>query len=117
MPPRMRTQSAGRPAAESLERGTGVRVGRGGRGRRPREACNPKEYNGKGGDVVLTRWIEKIENVHEMQNLESELWNHAMVGAGHAAYADRFYELARLVKHLVTPKSKMIEMFVYGLAP
>ncbi|GKG13757.1 hypothetical protein Tco_0350717, partial [Tanacetum coccineum] len=26
----------------------------------------------------------------EMQKLESELWNHAMVGAGHAAYTDRF---------------------------
>ncbi|GJX82492.1 putative reverse transcriptase domain-containing protein [Tanacetum coccineum] len=31
---------------------------------------------------------------HEMQNLQSELWNHAMVGAGHAAYTDRFHELA-----------------------
>ncbi|GJT27095.1 reverse transcriptase domain-containing protein [Tanacetum coccineum] len=216
MPPRMRTQSAGRPAAESLGGGTGERVGRGGRGRRPREegvngnveganrgapdfstiiaqqlqnllpamlaqvsnrgnvgnqngnvvnenvqenvgnvivngnrvgcsykeflACNPKEYDGKGGVVVLTRWIEKMEYVHdmsgcsvdqkvkytagsfvgkaltwwnsqirmlgrevaismpwndfkfmliqefcpsiEMQKLESELWNHAMVGAG-----------------------------------
>ncbi|GJS12310.1 hypothetical protein Tco_0369106 [Tanacetum coccineum] len=39
MPPRMRTQSAGRPTAESLGGGTGVRVGRGGRGRRPKE-CN-----------------------------------------------------------------------------
>ncbi|GJS82652.1 reverse transcriptase domain-containing protein [Tanacetum coccineum] len=46
-------------------------------------ACNPKEYDGKGGVVVLTRWIEKMN--HEMQKLESELWNHAMVGAGHAA--------------------------------
>nr|GEX56526.1 hypothetical protein [Tanacetum cinerariifolium] len=26
-------------------------------------ACNPKEYDGKGSDVVLTRWIKKIENV------------------------------------------------------
>nr|GEV33978.1 hypothetical protein [Tanacetum cinerariifolium] len=220
MPPRMRTRSAGRPAAESLGGGTGVRVDRGGRGRRPREgndehiddlngqgnnqgmganegisgvngnveganggapdfstiiaqqlqdllpamlaqvgnqgnvgnqndnvvnenvqendrnvlvngnrvgcshkeflACNLKEYDGKGGVVVLTRWIENIENVqdmsgysidqkmkytagsfveefcpsHEMQKLESELWNHAMVGAGHAAYTDRFHELA-----------------------
>ncbi|GJU10485.1 putative reverse transcriptase domain-containing protein [Tanacetum coccineum] len=117
-------------------------------------ACNPKEYDGKGGVVVLTRWIEKMESVHdmsgcsidqkvkytagsfvgkaltwwnsqirtlsrevavsmswndfkfmmiqefcpshEMQKLESELWNHAMVGAGHAAYTDRFHELARL---------------------
>ncbi|GJZ80488.1 hypothetical protein Tco_0645482 [Tanacetum coccineum] len=166
MPPRMRTRSAGRPAAESLGGGTGVRVGRGGRGRRPREgndervddlngqgndqgiganggvegvngnvegvnggapdfstiiaqqlqnllpamlaqvgnqgnvgnqngnvvnenvqenvgnvivngnrvgcsykeflACNPKEYDGKGGAVVLTRWIEKMESVHDM---------------------------------------------------
>ncbi|GKE94545.1 hypothetical protein Tco_1579400, partial [Tanacetum coccineum] len=27
-------------------------------------ACNPKEYDGKEGVVVLTRWIEKMENVH-----------------------------------------------------
>ncbi|GJZ42973.1 putative reverse transcriptase domain-containing protein [Tanacetum coccineum] len=26
-------------------------------------ACNPKEYNGKGGAIALTRWIEKMENV------------------------------------------------------
>nr|GFC20413.1 reverse transcriptase domain-containing protein [Tanacetum cinerariifolium] len=53
---------------------TGVRVGRGGRGRRPREgcsykeflACNPKEYNGKGGAIVLTRWIENMENVKDI---------------------------------------------------
>ncbi|GKD43108.1 hypothetical protein Tco_1267753, partial [Tanacetum coccineum] len=143
MPPRMRTRSAGRPAAESLGGGTGVRVGRGGRGRRLKEgsnervddlnsqgndqglranggikgvngniervngvgnqgnvgnhngnvvnenvqenignvivngnrvgcsykeflAYNLKEYDGKGGAVVLTRWIEKIESVHDM---------------------------------------------------
>ncbi|GKE49452.1 hypothetical protein Tco_1480710, partial [Tanacetum coccineum] len=40
-----------------------------------------------------------------------------MVGAGHAAYIDRFHELARLVPHLVTPESRMIERYVYGLAP
>ncbi|GKD90168.1 hypothetical protein Tco_1365675 [Tanacetum coccineum] len=194
------TRSAGRPAAESLGGGTGVRVGRGGRGRSPREgnvervddlnepltrhvsnqgnvgnqndnvvneniqenvrnvlvngnrvgcsykeflACNPKEYDGKGGVIVLTRWIEKIESVHDMsgcsvdqkvkytagsfvgkaltchkmQNLETELWNHAIVRAGHATYTDRFHELARLVPHLVTPESRMIERYVYGLAP
>ncbi|GJX02485.1 reverse transcriptase domain-containing protein [Tanacetum coccineum] len=130
-------------------------------------ACNPKEYDGKGGVVVLTRWIEKMEFVqdmsgcsidqkvkytagsfvgkaltwwnsqirtlsrevavsmswndfkfmmieefypcHEMQKLETELWNHAMVGVGHVAYADRFHELARLVPHLVTPDSRKIE--------
>ncbi|GJX76316.1 putative reverse transcriptase domain-containing protein [Tanacetum coccineum] len=89
-------------------------------------ACNPKEYDGKGGAIVLTHWIEKMKNVqdmsgcsvdqkvkytaglfvgkdltcHDMQKLEPELWNHTMVGAGHAAYTDRFHELARLVRHL-----------------
>nr|GFC51056.1 reverse transcriptase domain-containing protein [Tanacetum cinerariifolium] len=29
-------------------------------------ACNPKEYDGKGGAVVLTRWIEKIKSVQDM---------------------------------------------------
>ncbi|GJU14873.1 putative reverse transcriptase domain-containing protein [Tanacetum coccineum] len=37
MSPRMKTRSVGRPAAESLGGGMGVRVGRGGRGRRPME--------------------------------------------------------------------------------
>ncbi|GKA22090.1 putative reverse transcriptase domain-containing protein [Tanacetum coccineum] len=61
--------------------------------------------------------IEEFCPSHEMQKLETELWNHAMVGAGHAAYTDRFHELARLVPHLVTPESRMIERYVYGLAP
>nr|GEV11978.1 retrotransposon protein, putative, Ty3-gypsy subclass [Tanacetum cinerariifolium]GEV56629.1 retrotransposon protein, putative, Ty3-gypsy subclass [Tanacetum cinerariifolium] len=52
-----------------------------------------------------------------MQKLETELWNHVMVRAGHAAYTDRFHELARLVLHLVTLKSRMNERYVYGLAP
>ncbi|GKD58595.1 putative reverse transcriptase domain-containing protein, partial [Tanacetum coccineum] len=172
------TRSAGRPVAKSRGGGTGERVGRGGRDRRPREgndervedlnepltrhassgcsykeflACNPKKYDGKGGVVVLTRWIEKIKNVQDMSDcgndqkvkyttgsfvgkaltwwnsqirtlsrevdVKSELWNHAMVGADHAAYTDRFHELARLVPHLVTPESRMIERYMYGLAP
>ncbi|GJS44112.1 putative reverse transcriptase domain-containing protein [Tanacetum coccineum] len=54
--------------------------------------------------------------IHEMQKLETELWNYVMVGAVHAAYTDRFHELARLVPHLVTPESRKIERYVYGLA-
>ncbi|GJU37119.1 putative reverse transcriptase domain-containing protein [Tanacetum coccineum] len=118
-------------------------------------ACNPKEYDGKGGVIVYTHWIEKMESVqdmsgyrdnqkvkytagsfvgmswdnfkvlmreefcpsNEMQKLETELWNHAMVKASHAAYTDRFHELARLVPHLVTLEGKRIERYVYGLAP
>ncbi|GJS62773.1 putative reverse transcriptase domain-containing protein [Tanacetum coccineum] len=102
-------------------------------------ASNPKEYDGKGGAVVLTRWIKKMESVqdmsgcsidqkvkyiaeefcpsHEMQKLKTELWNHAMVGAGHVAYTDRFHELARLVPHLVTLENRNIKIYMYGLGP
>ncbi|GKB91381.1 reverse transcriptase domain-containing protein [Tanacetum coccineum] len=61
--------------------------------------------------------IEEFCPSHEMQKLETELWNHTMVEAGHAAYTDRFHELARLVPHLVTPESRKIERYVYDLAP
>ncbi|GKD33658.1 reverse transcriptase domain-containing protein [Tanacetum coccineum] len=60
--------------------------------------------------------IEELCPSHEMQKLETELWNHVMVRVGHAAYTDRFHELARLVPHLVTPESRKIERYVYSLA-
>ncbi|GJT63775.1 putative reverse transcriptase domain-containing protein [Tanacetum coccineum] len=94
-------------------------------------ACNPKDYNGKGGAIVYTRWIvqtrgrEAIVGItwedfnglmrkefcpnNELQKLESKFWCHAMVGAGHVAYTDRFQKLARLVPHLVTLENKRIE--------
>nr|GEZ87141.1 hypothetical protein [Tanacetum cinerariifolium] len=50
MPPRMRTRSAGLPAAESLGGGTGVRVGSGERGKRPREG-NDEHVNDLNGQV------------------------------------------------------------------
>ncbi|GKA02227.1 reverse transcriptase domain-containing protein [Tanacetum coccineum] len=61
--------------------------------------------------------IEEFCPSHEMQKLETELWNHVMVRASHAAYTNRFHELARLVPHLVTPESRKIERYMYGLAP
>nr|GEW02588.1 hypothetical protein [Tanacetum cinerariifolium] len=53
--------------------------------------------------------IKEFFPSHEMQKLETELWNHVMVRAGHAAYTDRFHELARLVPYLVTPESRKTE--------
>ncbi|GJV61538.1 putative reverse transcriptase domain-containing protein [Tanacetum coccineum] len=122
MPPRMRTQSVGRPISESRGGGTGERVGRGGMGRGHREGNDERveELNSQGNDQGLgaNGGVEGMGFCpsHEMQKLEFELWNHAIVWAGHAAYTDRFHELARLVPHLVTPKSRMIEMYVCGLA-
>ncbi|GKD20410.1 hypothetical protein Tco_1222113, partial [Tanacetum coccineum] len=75
---------AGRPTTASRGVGTGGRAGRGGGRTRSRSgdqgngrndgqggqvgglACNPKEYDGKGGAVVYTCWIEKMESVQDM---------------------------------------------------
>ncbi|GJX00618.1 putative RNA-directed DNA polymerase [Tanacetum coccineum] len=95
MPPRMTTRSAGRATAAPRGGRTGERIGRGGgrtRGRtgdqgnsgideqggqvggRGNEkeflACNPKEYDGKGGSIVYTRWIEKMKSVQDISGCE-----------------------------------------------
>ncbi|GJW25016.1 reverse transcriptase domain-containing protein, partial [Tanacetum coccineum] len=108
-------------------------------------ACNPKEFDGKGSAIGLTRWIEKMESVfdnsgctanqrvswndfkaflmeefcpsNEMEKLENKFWNHTMVGANHVAYTDRFHELAKVVPHLVTLESSHIKRYINGLAP
>nr|GEW50950.1 reverse transcriptase domain-containing protein [Tanacetum cinerariifolium] len=105
-------------------------------------ACSLKDYDGKGGTIVYTRKIKKMESHQDMsgcgenqkedfktltreefypnnkiQKLETEFWCHAMVRTGHAAYTDQFHELSRLVPHFLTPKNKRIKRYIYGLAP
>ncbi|GJY07703.1 putative reverse transcriptase domain-containing protein [Tanacetum coccineum] len=49
-----------------------------------------------------TLTIEEFCPSNEMQKLETELWNHAMVGVGHAAYTDRYvYGLALQIQGMV----------------
>ncbi|GKE10273.1 hypothetical protein Tco_1413824, partial [Tanacetum coccineum] len=87
--------------------------------------CNPKEYDGKGGVIVYTRWIEKMESVKDISRCgddqkvkytASSFVGKALTWAGHGAYTDRFHELARLVHHLVTLENRRIERYIYGLA-
>ncbi|GJW16232.1 putative reverse transcriptase domain-containing protein [Tanacetum coccineum] len=61
--------------------------------------------------------VEEFCPSNEMEKLETEFWNHKMVGANHAGYTDRFHELAKLVPHLVTPESSRIKRYIAGLAP
>nr|GEV09145.1 reverse transcriptase domain-containing protein [Tanacetum cinerariifolium] len=64
-------------------------------------ACNPKEYDGKGGAIALTRWIKKMENVIDNSgcvknqkvkyaassfvNKALTLWNTQVQARGHEA--------------------------------
>ncbi|GKD38097.1 reverse transcriptase domain-containing protein, partial [Tanacetum coccineum] len=59
--------------------------------------------------------VEDFCPSNEIEKLESEFWNHTMVGANHAGYTDLFYELAKLVPHLVTPESKRIGRYINRL--
>nr|GEU39005.1 hypothetical protein [Tanacetum cinerariifolium] len=130
MSPTMMTRSAGRPAAASRGGGTGGRAGSSGgktrghsgdaknategndrRGCTYNEflACNPKEdsqrvkySDGSFVGKALMWWN------YEIRTQGREAVNHAIFGVGHAMYTDRFHELARLVPHLVTPKSKRV---------
>ncbi|GJZ04570.1 putative reverse transcriptase domain-containing protein [Tanacetum coccineum] len=61
--------------------------------------------------------VEEFCPSNEIEKLENEFWNHKMVGANHAAYTDRFHELAKLVSHLVTPESSRLKRYIAGLAP
>ncbi|KAL7586515.1 hypothetical protein Lser_V15G41321 [Lactuca serriola] len=51
----------------------------------------------------------------ELQKLEHELWNLKMKGYDIAAYTSRFDDLALLCPGMVTPESKKIERFIWGL--
>nr|GEX55608.1 hypothetical protein [Tanacetum cinerariifolium] len=53
----------------------------------------------------------------EVEKLESEFWNHKMVGSDIDGYTARFHELARLVPHMVTPESQRVNRYIQGLAP
>ncbi|GJT92603.1 putative reverse transcriptase domain-containing protein [Tanacetum coccineum] len=116
--------------------------GNGGNGRNNRcsykafLACNPRDYDGKGGTVAFTRWIEKMESVIKNNgcaenqkvkyaassfiNKALTWWNTQVQARGREAgigYTDRFYELAKLVPYLVAPESKRIGRYVNGLPP
>ncbi|GKD77181.1 putative reverse transcriptase domain-containing protein, partial [Tanacetum coccineum] len=87
------------------------------------ETIMEKEARGREAAIGMT-WVEfkalLVEEFcpsNEMEKLESEFWNHTMVGANHAGYTNRFHELAKLVPHLVTPESKRIGRYINGLAP
>ena len=54
---------------------------------------------------------------HELQKLQLEFTQQQMNGSDYAGYTRRFNELASLVPHLVTPESRKIEKYVFGLTP
>nr|GEW29313.1 reverse transcriptase domain-containing protein [Tanacetum cinerariifolium] len=63
-------------------------------------ACNPKEYDGKGGAAFLNRWIEKTESVQDMSGCSIDQKVKYTAGL-----------------FVVTSESREIKRYAYGLAP
>ncbi|GJS30992.1 putative reverse transcriptase domain-containing protein [Tanacetum coccineum] len=53
----------------------------------------------------------------QVQNLESEFWNHMMIGNEFDKYTTRFNELARMVPHMVSTEEKRVDRYIWGLVP
>nr|GFA17241.1 hypothetical protein [Tanacetum cinerariifolium] len=71
-------------------------------------ACNPKEYDVKGGVIALTRWIEKMENWNTQVQARGRK---AAIGMSCADFK------ALLVEEFFTPESLRIKRYIAGLAP
>ncbi|GJZ67728.1 putative reverse transcriptase domain-containing protein [Tanacetum coccineum] len=81
-------------------------------------ACKPKEFDGKGGTVAYTRWVKKMEAVQDISgcgdNHKVKYSAGLLIGKALTWWNS---QLSRLVPHLVTPETKRIERYIYGLAP
>ncbi|GJW53698.1 reverse transcriptase domain-containing protein [Tanacetum coccineum] len=107
-------------------------------------ACKPRDFDGKGGAIVISRCIEKIKSVMDISgcvnnqkvryasssliNKALTWWNTQIQARGREATMGMMWEEfkallveefcpTKLVPHLVTPESKRIERYIHGLAP
>nr|GEX68198.1 hypothetical protein [Tanacetum cinerariifolium] len=53
----------------------------------------------------------------EMQKLESEFWNHQILGTKVDKYTTRFNELDKMLPHMISMKEKKIDRYIWGLVP
>nr|GEU83764.1 reverse transcriptase domain-containing protein [Tanacetum cinerariifolium] len=79
-------------------------------------ACNLKEYDGKGGDIVYTRWIEMMESVQDMSgcrdNQMVKYTTGSFVGKALTWWNSQIHTRGReaaVVLHLITLENKRIK--------
>nr|GEW01446.1 hypothetical protein [Tanacetum cinerariifolium] len=88
--------------------------------------CQPLNFKGTEGVVGLTRWIEKmesvfqingcaIENQGEIKKLEIELWNLKVKENDVPTYTDHFQELTQICTKFVANETKKIDKYISGL--
>ncbi|XP_076923571.1 uncharacterized protein LOC143585745 [Bidens hawaiensis] len=53
--------------------------------------------------------------IHEVDQIQTKLWNHKVIGTNLKEYNTKFLEYCRLVPHLVTPEYNKVTRYIYGL--
>ncbi|XP_076882704.1 uncharacterized protein LOC143531250 [Bidens hawaiensis] len=53
--------------------------------------------------------------IHEVDQIQTKLWNHKVIGTNIKEYNTKFLEYCRLVPHLVMPKYNKVTRYIYGL--
>nr|GEZ32657.1 putative reverse transcriptase domain-containing protein [Tanacetum cinerariifolium] len=88
--------------------------------------CHPLNFKGYEGVVGLTRWIEKMESVFningcaiknqgELMKLEIELWNLKVKGNDVSTYTNCFQELILICTKFVANENEKIDKYISGL--
>ncbi|GKE24267.1 hypothetical protein Tco_1435779 [Tanacetum coccineum] len=100
--------------------------GRGGCSYKEFMTCYQKDYDRKGGAIVYTRWIKKMESIQDMSGCgenQKDRGQEAAVGMTWEEFKtftkEEFCsnnEMQKLVPHLVTLENKRIKRYIYGLA-
>ncbi|KAD4180334.1 hypothetical protein E3N88_28925 [Mikania micrantha] len=109
------------------------------------KSCDPTTFDGKEGATGVIQWRgvvlvetvlqvrgrdvvnhmnweefkeivkEKYCPINEIERIEEEFLNLEMIFPDMITYVSKFEQLSRLVPHLVTPESKRIQRFIWGL--
>ncbi|KAD6119157.1 hypothetical protein E3N88_10428 [Mikania micrantha] len=90
------------------------------------KSCDPTTFDGKEGATGVIQWLEETESVLEISSCKDEdkVKFAAQQFKGEALFwwktvlqvrEEIFEQLSRLVPHLVTPESKRIQRFIWGL--
>nr|GEY09992.1 hypothetical protein [Tanacetum cinerariifolium] len=95
-------------------------------------SCNPKEYDGKGGAIMYTHWIEKMESVQDMSGCKDNQkvnytaglfigkaltwWNSQIYTRGREAIVGMSWEDFKTLTTEEFCPSKRIERYMYALA-
>ncbi|XP_076942079.1 uncharacterized protein LOC143611826 [Bidens hawaiensis] len=58
---------------------------------------------------------QRFVHVHEIDQIQTKLWNHKVIGTNLKEYNTKFFEYCRLVPHLVTPEYNKVTRYIYGL--